>query len=290
MSGCCVLWGGWCVPTQPAPVGDTHPTTRPPTPTHTHHPLPAVLPCNSCNQAVTVVRQGLLGPRTPFSAGQLPNPLSGVFPRLDNWTPTTVFQPCRFPKPPERTRKWLHLDDLTGTVFRHQMNMVSSTAGQGRRRSVAYVAFPQHTPLCGRSQPMHAGTQPACLMHTRGLPRTAQHVVMAAFPVNACGASFSNPHGCAGFSTPPPPPPWCATSLPHVSYIGFPNNLRGVLTVCRSATARSRPRSMSEPRPRRRGPGPSSSPRATCSRHWRSCSTHKGQWAAARNHETLHTL
>jgi hypothetical protein len=30
----------------------------------------------------------------------------------------------RFPKAPERTRKWLHLDDLTGAVFRHQMNMV----------------------------------------------------------------------------------------------------------------------------------------------------------------------
>lgn len=31
----------------------------------------------------------------------------------------------RFPKAPDRTRKWLHLDDLTGTVFRHQMTLVS---------------------------------------------------------------------------------------------------------------------------------------------------------------------
>lgn len=54
---------------------------------------------------------------------------------------TTCFSrppaPHSFPKPPERTRKWLHLDDLTGTVFRHQMNMVSILVG---RHSVSTVS------------------------------------------------------------------------------------------------------------------------------------------------------
>jgi hypothetical protein len=35
----------------------------------------------------------------------------------------------RYPKPPLRTRKWLHLDDLTGSgVFRQQMTLVRGAA------------------------------------------------------------------------------------------------------------------------------------------------------------------